>query len=181
VVSTNEKQVNTYLAKIDDLARRWDAAHELARPDLKRGCSADSRSAFDLLVDSANGDAPAGRLFVAYARDTKGKHPLHWSKDARKDLLQGEHPLPSPEPEPAGAWQTVVELTKEQFYALLDARKKEELLQAVVKYAGDVAQVTTWLSDVLAAGDALQTYRNNQFYGRASPPGGAAPPPIYLM
>lgn len=67
----------------------WTAAHELTKSPVKKGRQKASRTPFQILEDSMNGDDQAGALFVEYVNAFKGKRQLFWSRGLRKKLGMG--------------------------------------------------------------------------------------------
>jgi len=68
-----------------DYLAKWGAAEELSKSHLKKGRNG-SRTPWDLLRDSADGDREAGRLWTHFAASFKGERQLYWAPGLRKRL-----------------------------------------------------------------------------------------------
>jgi hypothetical protein len=151
VISDKEHDISEYIAKYGRLpvaSGDWDIEHEIAKSVVKTGRK-DGKTPFELLADSKSGDRRAGQLFVEYANHTNGKHPLHWSKGARKALLKGERPYVGPVALILDDWKPAVEITRSQFAALAKFRRIDELKQACVLYQGDPDRMWSWLAKTM--------------------------------
>jgi len=62
---------------------KWGAGAEVVRSESKRARGEGARSPWQLLDDADRGDRDAGRLFREYAKATKGKRHLTWSRHFR--------------------------------------------------------------------------------------------------
>lgn len=86
-VSDCEASAAAYVAKWGH-ERAWDESHELTKWTVKRGRGS-SRTPFDLLALSADGDAAAGALFALYADAFHGRRQVQYS-GGLSALLLGE-------------------------------------------------------------------------------------------
>lgn len=82
-VQEADAAIGDYIAKFGAGVKAWTAADEVARGNRKQGQKG-GRSPMDLLKASADGDEPAGLLWLEFAVCFKGKRQLVWSKGLRK-------------------------------------------------------------------------------------------------
>jgi hypothetical protein len=74
------------LGEIIKKRRRWGAADELTKANLKTGGRDGGRSPWQLLADFQQGDIEAGMLWKEFVVAFKGRAQLYWSQDLRSKL-----------------------------------------------------------------------------------------------
>ena len=85
-VDTSGKVLSRYISKIqDEKAKKWGAAAELTRADLKTG-KRESITPFQLLDDEATpfSDGQRSALWLEYVEATKGRRCITWSRGLKK-------------------------------------------------------------------------------------------------
>jgi len=91
-VSTKTGDVAAYINKYGYAPQEktgWTEAHEITKQPSKRA-SLGGKTPLELLYDYACGSEKSGHLWLEYARATKGKSQLQWSRGAKQELGIGE-------------------------------------------------------------------------------------------
>jgi len=136
----------------DDSA--WTVAHELVKGSQKVGRSGDGDehlTPFQLLYRYQQGDKRSGALFREYAKATKGASQLHWSKGFKAYLGIGEESDQELAQSVADDIETLIELTRSEWYSLLKLDNLERMRSGAGHH-----DLRGQLLQVAAAGDRLE-------------------------
>ena len=134
-VRMSDAAIADYIAKYAK-EPTWTIEHEMTKAPVKLAKSG-GRTAFQLLNEYMLGDEAAGRLFLQYALNFKGKNQLAWSRGLRTILrLDQEKTDIEIANEMEDDAQLLAQLTRDQWRVILANDARAELLNIAV--TGDV-------------------------------------------
>lgn len=151
----NGDNAAAYVAKFGRMPR-WDMSTEITKSHSKTGRSG-SRSPFDLLRDSLNGDTYAGKLFREYAIAFAGKRQLYYSPGLKEFFSLNERRDEEIAASNEDQVAVLANLTREEWKAVLVYGDRAVLL-ALAKNGGNEA-ILFYLRQIIPNSSYVENHR----------------------